>query len=267
MSTDTEGRGRTGWVIGLVAVVAVAAVVAVFAFTGSDGTDPGVGSTPVGRDTGTTETTEQVDTAAMDGHEWLWPFANEAEMLEWQRGYREGGHSPWHLDAEATALSFTTGYLGFTGVDQVVDSTIHGETAQVTIGYKGDGDNPSPAAELLLVRLGSGEDAPWEVVGSAENDSMTVTEPAPGAAVSSPMTVAGTITGVDESIRVQVRDPVRPTPIADECCLPAGGEDTPWSTSVMFRGTPTSTLTVVTSTGGHIAEVERFAITGVRPAA
>lgn len=79
------------------------------------------------------------------------------------------------------------------------------------------------------------------------------------------------ITGVDESIHVQVRDPAQPAPIADECCLPAGGEDTPWSTSVTFStdptGSPTSTLTVVASTGGHVADVERFAVTGVRPAA
>lgn len=260
MNTDTGSRGRTGWIVGIVAVVAVAALVAVFAFTGSDESDPGADTTPAAEH-------DNAQSDAMAGHEWLWPFANEAEMLEWQRGYREGGHSPWHVDAEATALSFTTGYLEFTGVDQVVDSTIGDGTAEVTVGYVGDGDNPSPAATLLLVRLGSGDDAPWEVVGTAESDTMNVTEPAPGATVSSPMRVAGTITGVDESIRVQVRDPDRPTPVADECCLPAGGENTPWSTTVTFRGTPTSTLTVVASTGGHIAEVERFAVTGARPAA
>lgn len=248
-----------GWIVGIVAVVATAALVAVFVFTGSDsgsGPDPAADNTPAA----------EQDTDPMAGQEWLWPFANEAEMLEWQRGYREGGHSPWHVDPEATALSFTTGYLGFTEIDQVVESAIHGGTAEVTVGYVGDGDNPSPAATLLLVRLGSGEDAPWEVVGTTENDTMAVTTPAPGAAVSSPMEVAGTITGVDESIRVQVRDPAEPTPVADECCLPAGGENTPWSTTVTSRGPTTSTLTVVASTGGHVADVERFTVTGVRPA-
>jgi hypothetical protein len=33
---------------------------------------------------------------------------------------------------------------------------------------------------------------------------------------------------------------------------------------VPVTGSPTGTLTVVVSTGGHVAEVERFAITGVR---
>jgi hypothetical protein len=260
MNTDTRGRGKTGWIVGIVAVVAIGALVAVFAFTGSDESDPGA------NDTTPAAERDSARSAAMDGHEWLWPFADEAEALEWQRGYREGGHSPWHVDAEATALSFTTGYLGFTGIDQVVDSSIDGDTAEVTVGYVGDGDSASPAATLLLVRLGSGDDAPWEVVGSAESDSMALTEPAPGTAASSPMRVAGLITGVDESIHVQVRDPAQPAPVGDECCLPAGGEDTPWSTTVTFGGTPTSTLTVVASTGGHVADVERFAVTGVRPA-
>jgi hypothetical protein len=261
MNTDTRGRGKPGWIVGIVAVVATGALVAVFAFTGSDESDPGASDTTPAAER------DSARSAAMDGHEWLWPFADEAEMLEWQRGYREGGHSPWHVDAEATALSFTTGYLGFTGIDQVVDSAVDGDTAEITVGYLGDGGNASPAATLLLVRLGSGDDAPWEVVGSIGNDSLTMTEPAPGAAASSPMRVAGLITGVDESIHVQVRDPAQPAPVGDKCCLPAGCEATPWSTTVTFTGTPTSTLTVVASTGGHVAEVERFAVTGVRPAA
>lgn len=260
MSTDTRSRGKTGWIVGIVAVVAVAALVAVFAFTGSDESDPTADGPPAAEQ-------DSTQPAPMADHEWLWPFANEAEMREWQRGYREGGHSPWHLDAEATALSFTTGYLGFAELDQVVDSTVGDDTAEVTVGYAGDGADPSPAATLRLVRLGSDDDSPWEVVGTAENDTMTVTEPALGEAVTSPMRVGGTITGVDESIRVQVRDPARPTPVADECCLSAGGENTPWTTTVTFRGTLTSTLTVVASTGGHVSEVERFAVTGVRPGA
>lgn len=33
-----------------------------------------------------------------------------------------------------------------------------------------------------------------------------------------------------------------------------------------FQAAPGSTLTLVASTGGHVAEVERFAVTGVRVA-
>jgi hypothetical protein len=54
------------------------------------------------------------------GYQALWPFSTPAEAQAWQQSYRSGGHSPWHLDADQTALSFTTGYLGF---------TYHGATA------------------------------------------------------------------------------------------------------------------------------------------
>jgi hypothetical protein len=35
----------------------------------------------------------------------LWPFANEAEAQVWQESYRVGGHQPWHLSADQTALA------------------------------------------------------------------------------------------------------------------------------------------------------------------
>jgi hypothetical protein len=35
---------------------------------------------------------------------------------------------------------------------------------------------------------------------------------------------------------------------------------------VPIRGATQATLTIVAATGGHVADVERFAVTGVRPA-
>ncbi len=192
----------------------------------------------------------------------LWPFADTAQAAAWQDGYRAGGHSPWHLDAEATALAFTTGYLGFTGIDRVLATDIDGDEAHVTVGYPVPEAAPAPAAVLHLVKIGTGEDAPWEVVGSRDT-TLTLTEPPYGTAVSSPVTVGGRITGVDESIRVQVRagGPL----LGESCCLAAGGENTPWTTTVSYRGATGAAMTVVASTGGHVTDVERFAITGVRP--
>jgi hypothetical protein len=54
------------------------------------------------------------------------------------------------------------------------------------------------------VRFGPQSDAPWEVVGS-DDTTFTVETPAYGALVTSPVTVAGRITGVDENVRVAVR--------------------------------------------------------------
>jgi hypothetical protein len=193
----------------------------------------------------------------------LYPFRNFAEVEEWQAAYAEGGHQPWHLSAETTALSFT-GYLGFTDVDQVVSSDIGATDAHVTVGYALPEGGLAPAAEIHLVRFGSGDDAPWEVVGTRD-DRLTLDTPDYDSTVASPFTVGGFVTGVDESLRVQVRQLSSQGPIGETCCIPAGGERTAWETSVSFSGAVDPVLTVVVSTGGHVQDVEAFAITAVRP--
>jgi len=192
----------------------------------------------------------------------LWPFATLDDAAAWQRAYRTGGAQPWHLDAGRTALGFTTGFLGFTEVDEVVAQSIHGDDARIAVGYS-TSSGRDVAAVLHLVRIGAGQDAPWEVVGTHDTD-LTLTSPSYGAVVSSPFSVGGRITGVDENLRVQVRQPSSPKPIGETCCLPAGGERHPWTTRVSFRGATDPALTVVVSTGGHYQGVERFAVTAVR---
>ncbi|MGW5263966.1 hypothetical protein ACWEQG_23600 [Microbispora sp. NPDC004025] len=196
----------------------------------------------------------------------LWPFADEEQVRNWQKSYRSGGHQPWHLDAAQTALSFTQGFLGFKGVDQVVERTVTGAHARVSVGIRGEGGGrPGIAAVIHLVRFGTGKDAPWEVVGT-DDTTFSLTTPRYGALVSSPVKVGGRITGVDERIRVRVRAAGSAGPLGERCCVSAGGDNAPWSATVTFRAAPGRTLTVVASTGGHVAEVERFTVTGVRVA-
>jgi hypothetical protein len=85
--------------------------------------------------------------------------------------------------------------------------------------------------------------------------------------VRSPVKVGGTITGVDESIQVHVRQPATQAPIGQTGGVPADGEHTPWSTTVTYTGATAPALTIVAFTGGHYTDIERFAITGIRPAA
>jgi hypothetical protein len=100
-------------------------------------------------------------------------------------------------------------------------------------------------------------------VGSDDTD-FSLTTPAYGAKVTSPVTAGGRITGVDESIRVQVRQVSTERPLGEFCCVAAGGQQTPWQASVSFTGATDGVLTVVASTGGHLKRVERFTVTGVR---
>jgi hypothetical protein len=192
----------------------------------------------------------------------LWPFASVAEADEWQRA---GQHQPWHLDADQTALSFTTGFLGFTELNKVVARSIKGDDARISVGYDTPEGKPSVAAVLHLVRIGEGTDAPWEVVGTSDT-TLTLDRPRYGVSASSPLTVGGRVTGADESIRIAVRQPSSERPLGSFCCVPAGGEQQPWSARVSFQGATDPALTVVASTGGHVQDVERFAITAIRPA-
>ncbi|TDD08255.1 hypothetical protein [Nonomuraea diastatica] len=193
----------------------------------------------------------------------LWPFSTQEEAERWREAPGEDGDQAWHLDAARTALAFTRDYLGFTEIDRAVKTEQDGVHARVHVGYRSqEGDRPAVAAVVHLMRYGPGEDAPWEVVGT-DDTSFTLTKPAYGAAVSSPLTVGGRISGVDESITVHVRRPGSDAPLGERCCVPAGGRKAPWSARVDFTAQPGKTLTVVVSTGGHVATVERFAVTGV----
>lgn len=208
--------------------------------------------------------TRQVPPSAQSfAYQPLWPFASVAEAAAWQSAYRDGGKQPWHLDADETALSFTTGFLGFTEIDRVVTRSIKGDEAWISVGYQSSEGPASVAAVLHLVRIGQGDDAPWEVVGT-QDSTLTLERPRYGAKVTSPITVGGRITGVDESIRVDLRQSGAERPIGSSCCLPGGGEKQAWSVRVTFRGAAEGAVTVVASTGGHVQDVERFAITGVR---
>jgi hypothetical protein len=198
------------------------------------------------------------------GYPPLWPFGSQAEVDAWRQQYETQGSQPWHLDADATALAFTTGYLGFTEVDQVVGRDVRDREAWISVGYDA-GSGPATAAVVHLVRFGPGDDAPWEVVGTRDTD-LTLETPSYASNVSSPVTVGGRITGVDECLVVQVRQLSSSGPIGKSPqCLPAGGQDTPWQTTVSFSGATAPALTIVVSTGGHVQGVERFAITAVRP--
>jgi hypothetical protein len=122
------------------------------------------------------------------------------------------------------------------------------------------------AAVVHLVRYGKGADAPWEVVGT-DDTTFSLTSPRYGATVTSPFTAGGTITGVDESIRVEVHGPGASVPLGVACCRAAGGERSPWHEAVPFGAAPGTALVAVASTGGHVTATERFAVTGVWAAA
>ncbi|MGW6197143.1 hypothetical protein ACWF0M_13435 [Kribbella sp. NPDC055110] len=281
---DRTRLGRAAAIVGaaaaLVVVSALLVGLGVWYFGGGPASQPGPGAVPLPASTSattrpssaptstsptptrTSTSTHSSSTATTKpfAYQPLWPFASVAKADEWQRA---GGRQPWHLDAAQTAVSFTTGFLGFTELNKVVARSIKGDDARITVGYDSPEGKSSVAAVLHLVRIGHGTNAPWEVVGTSDT-TLTLDRPRYGANTSSPITVGGRITGVDESIRIAVRQPSSERPLGSFCCVPGGGERQPWSAQVSFRGATDPVLTVVASTGGHVQAVERFAITAIR---
>jgi hypothetical protein len=192
----------------------------------------------------------------------LFPFASLADVRAWQASYQSGGHQPWHRSPDLTATAFAS-FLGYTDVTQVASSTVGGGDAHVAVGIKLPDGTMSTAAVIHLVLFGSGRYAPWEVVGT-DDTTFTLARPAYGSTVAPPASVGGTITGVDESIRVTVHTLPAQGPVGAYCCLAAGGTRSPWSATVTFHVTPGQVVTIAASTGGHVASVERFAVTGAR---
>lgn len=193
----------------------------------------------------------------------LFPFGNLAAVRAWQASYASGGHQPWHLDADQTALAFTQGYLGFSQINKVAAHTISGGDARVTVGLTLPNGQVNHAAIIHLVKFGSGKYAPWEVAGT-DDTTLTLDIPAYGGTATSPVRIGGKITGVDENLRAAVHQLGSSSPAGSYCCQPAGGQATPWSLTVPFHAASGQVITIVVHTGGHVAAVERFAVTGVR---
>ena len=211
----------------------------------------------------TTSAPSPVPTPAPSGYQPLFPFGNLADAKAWQASYASGGHQPWHLDADQTALAFTQGYLGFSQIKKVAAHTISGGDARVTVGLTLPNGQMNSAATIHLVKFGSGKYAPWEVVGT-DDTTLTLDSPAYGGTAASPVRIGGTITGVDENLRAEVRQLGSSGPVGSYCCQPAGGQATPWSLTVPFHAASGQVITIVVHTGGHVAAVERFAVTGAR---
>lgn len=280
MSENSPGRPperpvadvRARWAIAIAVLAIIALAVAMVALVNNSGrpsgTSPSPGTTVTHPGPAVTVTETPRPTTSVPAHRTfryqpLWPFASEAGAAAWQQAYRSSGHQPWHLDARQTALSFTTGFLQFHEIDLVVSQSVQGDEAYVSVGYHPEHNQPAVAAVLHLAKLGPGDDAPWEIVGTRDS-RLTLTQPRYGAVARSPLAVGGRITGVDEAIRVDVRQTSTGARLGTACCVAAGGQGQPWSAQVTFAGATDPALTVVASTGGHYQGVEAFAVTAIR---
>lgn len=192
----------------------------------------------------------------------LWPFASQDEADRW---LLDGSAAPWHADPKTTALRFAEDYLGFAEIDRTTAVTEHEDEAWVGVGYASPDGESATAATIHLARFGTAANAPWEVVGSID-EVLTLSTPQYGSTVGTAIEAGGTITGVDESLHLQVRQSTQENALGDYCCVPAGGESRPWSAKFSTLPPQPGALTLVVWAGGHVANVEKFAVTGLRAA-
>lgn len=215
-------------------------------------------STPA---TSTTTTSTTTTTVPRARYEPLFPFGGLDEVAAWQSG--DGpAHQPWRLDAGQTALAFAH-FLGYSEIDRVVSVENDARGAHIGIGFATEVSRTGTAAVVHVIRYGSGQSIPWEVVGTDDTD-FTLATPRYGVAITSPVRVAGRITGVDESISVHVQQLHANGYLGERCCVAAGGQSFPWATTVSFQPPTDPVLIISASTGGHIQGVERFTVTAVK---
>ena len=229
--------------------------------SGSSGSGSNGGPEPSGSTAPSPSTTDATPGPVFP-YQPMFPFANPAEAAAWHRehhGADVGAAEAWHHEAVATTLAFAK-FLGYTGLDRTGPTTGDARDAHVALGAENPDGRFSTAAVVHLVRLGRGATAPWEVVGT-DDTAFSLTIPAYGAGVTSPLPVGGSISGVDESISVTVRAVHATEALGAACCVAAGGEGTPWSTTVSFLPPPDGVVVIAASTGGHTATVERFTAT------
>lgn len=193
----------------------------------------------------------------------LWPFASVADAAAWQAEGSTDGSQAWRLDPARTALRFAATHLRYREMNRVTSREIAGEEAWIGVAGTPPEGRTVSAAVLHLARIGVGPlaDRPWEVVGSRDT-LLTLTTPRYGSVVGSTIVVGGRISGVDESLVVQVLDRAG-TVLTRKDRIPAGGVETPWQVTLVVPSSAAGLVTIAVSTGGHIADVEKFAITAV----
>jgi len=187
----------------------------------------------------------------------IWPYASLAQA---QAAQRSGNIQSWHSDPAQTALRFM-GYLQAPEVDKVTgnekETTSVGAGRKVSLGRKMADGSVATVTVVHLVRLGGGSTAPYAVTVAGAYQ-LAITQPEIAAPVRSPLLVRGTVLGVDQSVRVEVRTPSLATPVSAPAAA-MGGSAKPWETSVSFAAPASGTGTLVARTdsaaGDGVAQI------------
>jgi hypothetical protein len=250
-------RSRLVPVMSVAGVVAVAAAAAVtFSVTRDDALDvqpgpPGPSAlvTPdaSAQPTPSPGTTTGVTTSGPGTP--VWPFTSDAQAADWNA---DPGGRLWASDPVQVTQHLLDDFLQLPGAATTRISDSDG-AAVVEVSAAG-----RPVSQVHLVKVGGAGRGPWSVT-RAESDNLTMTSPADGDEATSPLTVTGTVPGVDQSVRLRLMT----DSVLAEGFAPAGGAQ-PWSHVLRWPTSAWSVGALVASTFDGKGDLSAVALTAVR---
>jgi hypothetical protein len=159
--------------------------------------------------------------------------------------FPSGAGAPRYDDPVAAARAFAVDFVGFT--DPVVGPYRAGDSrsGEVAVRAKSTG----PATTVMVRRLGA--DGSWCVIGAA-TDNVTVTSPAAGDAIASPVSVTGSALAWEGNVNGEIRQDGTRAPLGTGVFTGGGDVMRPFSGSISYSAPsqPYGALVLVT----HSAE-------------
>jgi hypothetical protein len=178
----------------------------------------------------------------------LWPVTTDAQAADWERG----SNTPrWESDPVQVTQHLMDDYLKLPGRAVLFDNS--GDVAEVTVSAGG-----RMVSTVRLVRVGRDPDGPWSVTGAASL-VLAVTQPNDGDEVSSPISTAGTVNDVDQSVHLRLMS----DRVLGEAFQPAG-RDQPWTHALQWTGADWSVAALVANTFNGKGDLSAVSITAVR---
>jgi hypothetical protein len=178
----------------------------------------------------------------------VWPFTTDTQAADWKSS------RPWAGDPVQVTQHLLDDYLKLPGhATTRVNDDAAAAIVEVSIGTR-------PVAQVRLVRVGRDTDRPWSVTG-ATSDNLSVTKPADGADVSSPIAISGRASDPDTSVHLR---------LMTERVLGEGyamaGRELPWTHTLPWTGTDWSVAALVANTFSGKGDLSAITITAVRRA-
>jgi hypothetical protein len=161
-------------------------------------------TSPTPEPTATSTTAPVVDHAPFPA-QGIFPFTTATAEEGWQQDYEQGSATQWEADPTQVAQHWVQDFLEQPAVDRVVSQSEDNGDELVTLGRIMQAESHAMVS-VTTVRL-TPYDKSWIVIGASDPQSLvSFSSPSPGATVTTPLTVTGPAFGVDEVVRLDVRD-------------------------------------------------------------